>query len=392
LGLRTSVLEEDGVFTLRTYYGAVLRRKFSRICVCGAKYAWNPSDEYIHTIKQGTEGGICNIRYYQYITVVAISDLLVLLNELYHPNVGGWEIIYDLLNHLLGEANKFAGVEMHLGHFRSHVETRIQQSNPGAAGFFCSRSWREFIQSGTAATLTAFPNTVRQPCCDLKVIGGDGTCIGVPIANASSVQPVWRPPLQSTEQHIKWGRLDRCAVGNSGDSTAAERKEARTFIHSATASSVSKDQIRELRDNLDAHSASLPPEIVKVLEIWFNLDSKDLRWSPMRRIIHACAYEDSVIGIIPVQIVPDINQVITVLMNGNQQADDEEMKVLSKLFSTITKYGMGPDIVAAVTCCISEEPKSKFTGQACRLACASLLKYLGILNFYQYAKYAIVNV
>ena len=50
-------LQDDGVFVLRTYYGAVVRKRWVATCVCGHVYKWNPADEYIHAIKDNTEGG-----------------------------------------------------------------------------------------------------------------------------------------------------------------------------------------------------------------------------------------------------------------------------------------------------------------------------------------------
>jgi hypothetical protein len=50
-------VQDDGLFVLRTYYGGVLRKKLCAICSCGAKYKWEPSSEYIHCIKDDTEGG-----------------------------------------------------------------------------------------------------------------------------------------------------------------------------------------------------------------------------------------------------------------------------------------------------------------------------------------------
>jgi hypothetical protein len=269
---------------------------------------------------------------------------------------------------------------MHLGHFRSHVQSRIQHCNPGAAGFFSSKSWREFIQSGAAARLLALPTSVREPCCDLKLIGGDGTCIGVPIANASTVQPVWSPPASTREPAVSWGRLERCVIDSSGDTTAAERKDARAFVRSVTVPSISKDQVRELRDSLETYSTSLPADVLKMLEIWFTLESSDTRWSPLRRIIQACAHEDSVLGIIPVPLIAHVQQIIEILMNGKQILDDEDMSALACSFKSIESSGMGPDIAAAVTCCIAEQSKSKYTGRACTTACASLLKYIGYIS------------
>jgi hypothetical protein len=266
---------------------------------------------------------------------------------------------------------------MHLGHFRSHVETRIQQCNPGAAGFFNARSWREFIQSGAAARLLALPSSVREPCCDLKLIGGDGTCIGVPIANASNVQPVWKPPAGTRDPRVDWGRLERCVIDSSGESSATERKDARSFVRSVTVPSISKDQVRDLRDNLDSLKEVLPKEIVDMLEVWFSMESNDTRWTPLRRIIHACGHEDSVLGILSVAMIPHVEKIIGILVNGKQTLDEEETSALKAVLKSIANDGMGPDIAAAVNCCISEQSKSRHTGRACTIALASLLKFVG---------------
>ena len=50
--------EGDGQFIQRTYLGAVLRLKYRLVCACSALLTWNPSSEYLHTIRNETQGGI----------------------------------------------------------------------------------------------------------------------------------------------------------------------------------------------------------------------------------------------------------------------------------------------------------------------------------------------
>ncbi len=49
---------DDGHFILRTNMGAVLRRKRKLVCACGNTSEWQPASEYIHTIRDSTEGGM----------------------------------------------------------------------------------------------------------------------------------------------------------------------------------------------------------------------------------------------------------------------------------------------------------------------------------------------
>jgi hypothetical protein len=48
----------SGIFILRTYGGAVIRQKRALVCACGETVSWRPEDEYIHTIRNQSEGGI----------------------------------------------------------------------------------------------------------------------------------------------------------------------------------------------------------------------------------------------------------------------------------------------------------------------------------------------
>jgi hypothetical protein len=48
---------DDGPFILRTKFGPVLRRKTKHICPCLSECRWDPSTEFIHTIRDDAEGG-----------------------------------------------------------------------------------------------------------------------------------------------------------------------------------------------------------------------------------------------------------------------------------------------------------------------------------------------
>ena len=56
--LQTAHLLDDGIFVLRTYMGAVLRRKKTIKCQCGWLAKWDPNTEFIYTIRSDSEGGL----------------------------------------------------------------------------------------------------------------------------------------------------------------------------------------------------------------------------------------------------------------------------------------------------------------------------------------------
>ena len=52
-----ATLVSDGHFVLRTYLGAVVRKKKKALCACGLENHWNPASEYVHTIDSDSERG-----------------------------------------------------------------------------------------------------------------------------------------------------------------------------------------------------------------------------------------------------------------------------------------------------------------------------------------------
>lgn len=59
--LQTAQLLDDGLFVLRTYMGAVLRKKKVSKCLCGWLAKWDPNSEFIYTIRNNSEGGLKSI-------------------------------------------------------------------------------------------------------------------------------------------------------------------------------------------------------------------------------------------------------------------------------------------------------------------------------------------
>lgn len=283
--------------------------------------------------------------------------------------------MFDFLDHLMGRSSKFSGVQMHIGHFLSHVNERIQRCNPKANGFFSDHSCRMFLQSGLAARLQALPNFVREPCCSLRYLGGDGTAIGVPIMNLGGIKPVWDPPLGRRRAQKKWGRLDRCAVGNNCNNSS----EAREFIEKVTSPSITVETRLDIRSQLDSVSDSLPNGILGLLEYWLGLSPQNRKWDPLRRLLRACAYEDSVCGIIPLRMIPSIKRIIQLACKSPPFGDDE-IKEWDSLTNMISRQGLGPYIAMALSTSREEYFKNNQTGQGALVAISSFLQYVGTVS------------
>ena len=293
---------------------------------------------------------------------------------------GGWEILYDFADHLLGKSTKFSGVQMHIGHFLSHVNERIQRCNPKANGFFSDLSGRIFLQSGLAARLQALPNNVREPCCSLRYVGGDGTAIGVPILNLGGIKPVWDPPLGCRAAHKKWGRMDRCAIGNScGD--ASQAKKCREFIAKATSSSISTETRLDVRSELDSISESLPAQIFALLESWLGMSPQNPKWEPLRHLLRACAYQDSLCGVISLRMIPSVKRIIQLANKSPAFETIEEIHVWDSLAEKISRQGLGPYIAITLKACKEEYLRNNQAGRDSLILFSAFLQSLGKAGF-----------
>ena len=103
--------------------------------------------------------------------------------------LGGYELIYRFLGHVSGKEGLFSGVSMHMGHFNTHMGHFSYSDSVFAS--FAPDNWRAFLQSGVALWMSSIERLM--PCCDLKVVGGDGTSVGIPIGNVAGLKPVWQP-------------------------------------------------------------------------------------------------------------------------------------------------------------------------------------------------------
>ena len=109
-------------------------------------------------------------------------------------HAAGIEDLYSFIDHLFGIPGKTSGISMNINHFGTTINEQIKCRYPGVVGWFTNNHNRVFIQSGVACWAMSFAKDSQKPCCDHKIIGGDGTTIGIPKKNLSQTIPVWVPP------------------------------------------------------------------------------------------------------------------------------------------------------------------------------------------------------
>ena len=307
--------------------------------------------------------------------IIVVSLIVMRMTIVFVINIllGGWELAYDYFMHVTGKQEKFSGVQMHVGHYRDAMDERIQACNPGVAGFFSPRKWRIFLHSSLALRMASLPATTREPCCDLSVIGGDGTGIGVPLKNALHVQPAWAPPEEGFQCSDRDSTMNRCAIGPTDmTGTASEIANARKFLKDITSRSISVSQKGALRDSISEFGDYIPQPILSALVQFLILDESEKHWRDIRSILHVLSYKESLTGVIPVRMLPDIKQVILRMrLQGDCTSD-------GGLFDRLSRHGFGPEI-SRILQIETEKSHSQHppTQTSLSKALANLFEYIG---------------
>ena len=158
---------------------------------------------------------------------------------------GGYELIYAYLDHLFGSKAKYGGVPMHMGHMYGHLVLSAFGS-PHPKGW-TQKFFQRFVQSGVALWMASQPRVV--PCCDVPIVGGDGTSIGIPLRNLLNLKPVWMPsersdPIFSQDCDFENRRMGRISIRLHGaapiELTSARRLIRNVLTEGITASERNK--------------------------------------------------------------------------------------------------------------------------------------------------------
>lgn len=266
---------------------------------------------------------------------------------------------------------------MFVGHYQSAMEARIQSKNPGVAGFFSASNWRLFIHSALALRMASLPERTRGPCCNMELIGCDGTGIGVPLGSAQHIKPAWAPLVDDgSQKQSPLKSLDRCAIGYVNcSSTASEISSARKFTKELTSRSISAAELGAIRDGIDIHKPHMPAPVYHALEMFLIMDGTEPHWHEVRSFLNALSYTDSLSTIVTLEMVPHVTQVVSMLRTCQAASD------LKDISSKLSEQGMGPCIAKIVETELAIA-KARATRQSgLNYAFGNLLNYIGWFNY-----------
>ena len=244
----------------------------------------------------------------------------------------GFEHIHEYGQHLFGykgpdpKSTGFRGVQMHMGHYHGMMNVAIQFGAKGErAGFFTNANCRKFLQSGIACWVNSFPRSTFDPCCNLSILGGDGTHIGVPLKNSIDIVDVWKSS-NPRQPCVSWGRNDRLFIPD---------KDPRAFLAALTipASAFTPSEVKE-------QARALPYPIQNEAIRFASLNKADPQFEPLRNILKHISSNDSATGCIKQEMISPLREICTAT-TGTKVG-----QLLSRFEKFLCSRGIGISFVA----------------------------------------------
>lgn len=239
----------------------------------------------------------------------------------------GYEFILDFISHMKGCA-------MHLGHY---IDIFKQTTNSTAD----NKIFRRLIQSGVAARFASLPHKTFA-CCENKLIGGDGTCIGIRLQNIPpTALPVWQSTTATNWRTVHdWSRRDRRALSHVSDTII---ESMRDVIHGGLSDADRMFQAHRFANNeeLQRVDNELRCEFVR----WMRLSSTSIEYNTLRMIFVCLCTNECVIGMIPHDLAQSLK-----LNEKSLKMKDKCSATLAKLslLSPFSSCGVGPEMLTVL--------------------------------------------
>jgi len=314
---------------IHTLSGPVARQKYVWVCTCGQRNHWDPSSEFIHTIRSGAEGGMSHFclrthNFPEYFACTCKCCLIFACGCI----LGGYELIYRFLGHVSGMEGLFSGISMHMGHFNDHLRHFSYSESYHAS--FSPDNWRTFLQSGVALWMSSIARLM--PCCNLKVVGGDGTSVGIPIGNVAGLKPVWQPAtlinLPETTLGHRHGREFITLTHNSFDGRYLVK--LRNSLRLCLSASVSDREFTECVDlYFTATIQALPKWFTPAFELFLTSEG-DFRVS-LRIMLRNLISETSVSTLVPLVLLEPLRRA-TSQFGSSPSTANAELNSVASLF------------------------------------------------------------
>ena len=213
---------------------------------------------------------------------------------------------------------------MNIRHWQDNVSGRYQQDgNATRQPFFSSPlKCRIYIQTGIASWSCSVPVSASNPCCDLDVIGGDGTHIGVSAKQVMKMPSIWIPD-KDRDSYLKWGRSSRRPASfkerNVDDSVVIVPSAVAIGSQVSKACTFAVVILRDHQKNsllssekVESSTMCLPNRIRMELMRWFGrLTITSSQWRPLQQSLLAGVSSESICGAFPRNCISDMSEMLS---------------------------------------------------------------------------------
>lgn len=260
----------------------------------------------------------------------------------------GYEFIYQFTNLLIGDLDGKGGIPINISSFGQLLHSSIQSGDFTRKGWMNECNNRIFFTTGVCCWIQSMPTIMRNPCCSLSFLGGDGTDLGVPLKEAVHMPSVWQPDCARSPL-IKegFGRLDRCPIsGRTKDGTNASH--VRNYLKSLTEYKAIIPPVKDVKSTLTDSNLG-HPYVDEVLR-WCGMDQAHEEWDPLRVIIRHLGFENSVTGLVTYDMVHVMDKIIDLMdectISFNHKPDASASTELSRYLDSQSAFlrsrGLGP--------------------------------------------------
>lgn len=257
----------------------------------------------------------------------------------------GYEHVFEFANWIFGHGTGHSGVRMNILHWQENITARYQDEHSTRAPFFRSpQKCRDFIQSGVACWTCSIPAEATNACCDLDVVGGDGTHIGVSSKQVMRMSSIWMPEIPRNGL-LEWKRSSRRPASfylkhsETGESTAVldpAAAEIGSVVSKACIHVVQILRDRPKNSDLDEATSNLLKTLPEPIQIefirWYGglpVDSSQFR--PLQQILLSAVSSESVSGAYPAESVGHIRRLLATSKQLENQSSDTSRRSMLKI-------------------------------------------------------------
>ena len=274
---------------------------------------------------------------------------------------------------------------MHMGHSFGH----LQISSDNLLGWN-AKNYQRFLQSGVANWMSSSGHARLVPCCDTKIVGGDGSAIGIRIANVHDMKPVWRPSTNGvaaavpSDEEFENKRMGRVGIQfldsfPKADSRVA-RRNIRDMLSSGTSAKIAEAHWDKWR-NVYCHM--VPPEYANAVNRLAQLEDGPPR-RHLRSFLRDSICESSVSYHVPHELLRPLYDLCFQLLRQDAVQDRVssllQMKKLFPLFDQGILYPAFRALHSNVACTLSIHDIVGVLRLLCEWICFILLLVVYIVH------------